>query len=427
MLKTRADRKEPTEKPGTRALASIITRVLTTRVNSPRVTMVSGKVNSINSGLTKVFRRPRTTATRTAVQNESMSTPGTTEAATSTARAFKTRLIIILISFIVAKRGSAAKRKRSIILSSAMNRKLYFNITNSCNLACRYCYYNTGLEKRIFHKLEPDKIIRTIPKLRKLFDEIIFTGGEPLLYPQVFDIAAACKRNGFAISLLTNGTLLTERNVEKIIKTGFDTVSVSMDSLSPEVNNYQRGRSEQLYAGLQNLIRQRPRKMTLEIMQTVSRKNIDDILSILKYAQKHRLVHWVDPVEINPDRPELKEFDLYAASEKELAKLEQNMLKWADGNELLLNYAYNTIRLIKKEQPIGLFCPMGTYHFVVDVDGEVYPCFLLKQIKLGNLWDGDPEKIFKGNTHYATKMRPVLQKAGCVSLGCICMTLTGNY
>jgi hypothetical protein len=90
-LKSKAFKKDVTSKPGTNSAAMITSIALITRVKSPRVKKVIGKVRKTRIGLTKVLSVPRTTATIAAVINVSTSTPGSMYAAENTASVFKSK------------------------------------------------------------------------------------------------------------------------------------------------------------------------------------------------------------------------------------------------------------------------------------------------------------------------------------------------
>src|SRR5690606_23665805 len=77
-LNIRDHQKTATWKPGTRFSAKRMIRALMTKRNSPRVKIVTGRVNKTNKGLTRKFKRARTTARTMAVHMESTFTPGST-------------------------------------------------------------------------------------------------------------------------------------------------------------------------------------------------------------------------------------------------------------------------------------------------------------------------------------------------------------
>ncbi|MBQ7197773.1 MAG: radical SAM protein, partial [Selenomonadaceae bacterium] len=71
--------------------------------------------------------------------------------------------------------------------------------------------------------------------------EIIFTGGEPLLAELTIPVAKYSKSIGFTNKLMTNATLITEKNVEKIVRV-FDSVKISLDGSIAEKHDFYRGR-----------------------------------------------------------------------------------------------------------------------------------------------------------------------------------------
>lgn len=60
---------------------------------------------------------------------------------------------------------------------------------------------------------------------------LILSGGEPLMRPDIFDISHRAKQMGFYVGLSTNGTLITEENIDRIAAVGYDYVGISIDGL----------------------------------------------------------------------------------------------------------------------------------------------------------------------------------------------------
>ena len=77
MLKSKADQKEAMAKPAIKLLAKIISKVLITKVNNPKVKILMGRVNNKIIGLIKVLRMPKTTTNTIATQKVGICTPGT--------------------------------------------------------------------------------------------------------------------------------------------------------------------------------------------------------------------------------------------------------------------------------------------------------------------------------------------------------------
>jgi len=306
-----------------------------------------------------------------------------------------------------------------------MSRKLYWIITNYCNLGCRYCYYNTGLLKRNPRHIQLESYAKVIPQLTAHFSEVILTGGEVLLHPQLFQLIRACRQQGLSVSILTNGVLLSSAMVKRLLAEGVSALSISLDSLDSETNNQQRGQGELVLKNLKTLLRLKSPSLTVEIMQTVTRKNLSSIVPLYRFCKQHGLVHWVDPVEINPQIKEIQGMALEKLTEPERQKLEQALLIWAGKNRILVRYSQEVLRLIMGLPAKNLRCQMGTEHFVLDLSGDLYPCFLRRDLNLGSVLT-KPLGTLINNSHYQKKIRPLLMQAKCVSLGCVCMTMVDD-
>jgi organic radical activating enzyme len=57
---------------------------------------------------------------------------------------------------------------------------------------------------------------------------LILSGGEPLLHPDIFDISQRAKDMGFYVALSSNGTLITEQNIQQIAEINYQYVGVSL-------------------------------------------------------------------------------------------------------------------------------------------------------------------------------------------------------
>ncbi len=113
-----------------------------------------------------------------------------------------------------------------------------WNFTNRCNLACRHCYSYADPNSEDF--LSTEFILDSIPELLKAgIRFVIFSGGEPLIRKDIFEIAGAMREAGIVTYLSTNGLYVSEKNVDRIIKT-FNYIGISIDGIE-EVHDAFRG------------------------------------------------------------------------------------------------------------------------------------------------------------------------------------------
>ncbi len=104
-----------------------------------------------------------------------------------------------------------------------------WNFTNRCNLACKHCYSYADANSEDF--LSTEFILESIPELLKGGVRfVIFSGGEPLIRKDIFQIAQAMRKVGIITYLSTNGLYINDKNVDEIIET-FNYIGISIDGI----------------------------------------------------------------------------------------------------------------------------------------------------------------------------------------------------
>ena len=131
-----------------------------------------------------------------------------------------------------------------------------WNMTRTCNLRCRHCYMDAD-EKAHTGELttaEAKAFIDDLAEFRS--PALLFSGGEPLVRPDFFELAAYARDRGVRPTLSTNGTLITRDAAKKIKEVGVTYVGISLDGLA-DVNDDFRGRKGAYAAamrGIQNCV-----------------------------------------------------------------------------------------------------------------------------------------------------------------------------
>ena len=159
-------------------------------------------------------------------------------------------------------------------------RSVHLNMSPDCNLECRHCYAEE--REKVGKTLTFDQYIKLIDQLTEISPNlrIEFTGGEPLLNKRTPDIAKYCRSKGHHTTLLTNGTPINKKNVEKIIDS-FDTVRISIDGSNKEINDFHRG--DGTYQNITEAIALLDEhKARVVLAMTVTKQNIADISEMAK-------------------------------------------------------------------------------------------------------------------------------------------------
>lgn len=116
---------------------------------------------------------------------------------------------------------------------------IVFELTGACNQCCRFCYNYWRDGQTPIAAPEPSLARKT---LRKLFsqtavDNLSFSGGEPLLLPNIHDLVFYARRKGSAVNVLTNGTRLTPDALENFLNLGVGAVQIPLLSADSSVHD----------------------------------------------------------------------------------------------------------------------------------------------------------------------------------------------
>ena len=100
-----------------------------------------------------------------------------------------------------------------------------------CNLACTYCNEFDDFSKPV----PADEMLRRIDRLADLGTSIIsFSGGEPLLHPELDSLIARIRGRGAMAGMITNGYLLTADRIQRLNRAGLEHMQISIDNVMPD-------------------------------------------------------------------------------------------------------------------------------------------------------------------------------------------------
>lgn len=159
-----------------------------------------------------------------------------------------------------------------------------WEVTRSCNLNCIHC--RAAASRGPYPgELSTEKSFQLIDEIAAMSSPvIILTGGEPLLRPDIFDIAAYGTGKGLRMVMATNGTLVDEATAKKMIKSGIKRVSVSLDGKDAPSHDAFRGEIGAFTGALNGIEAMKRAGMEFQINTTVTTANIKQLKEILDLA-----------------------------------------------------------------------------------------------------------------------------------------------
>lgn len=159
-----------------------------------------------------------------------------------------------------------------------------WNITRKCNLQCVHCYNDSGPGKTS-HEISTVEAKGVIDDLARFgVPSILFSGGEPLLRHDLFELMEHAIGKGVHAVISTNGTLIDEKRAEQIQHLGVSYVGVSLDGIGP-VNDRFRGVSgafEQAVRGIRNC---QQAGVRVGLRLTLTKRNVQELEGLFAFFE----------------------------------------------------------------------------------------------------------------------------------------------
>lgn len=159
-----------------------------------------------------------------------------------------------------------------------------WNSTRTCNLKCIHCYAHADA-KKFEGELTTEEAKKFIDDLAEFkVPVLLFSGGEPLIRPDFFELAEYAASKGIRPTISTNGTLIDKETAKRIKKIGVGYVGISLDGLREDNDNFRKhpGAFDAALRGIRNCLEIGQR---VGLRFTINRHNIhalNDILDLIE-------------------------------------------------------------------------------------------------------------------------------------------------
>jgi len=159
-----------------------------------------------------------------------------------------------------------------------------WNSTRTCNLKCLHCYSNSDAQ-RYANELSTSEAKKFIDDLAAFHVPVIlFSGGEPLLRPDFFELADYARSKHIRCTLSTNGTLITPDIAGRIKDVGVSYVGISLDGIGDNNDRF-RGRQGAFEAALSGIRACRSIGQRVGLRFTINRHNFEELPDIFKLIE----------------------------------------------------------------------------------------------------------------------------------------------
>ena len=159
-----------------------------------------------------------------------------------------------------------------------------WNLIRRCNLTCKHCY-SISADTHFPGELTTEQVYTVMDDLKGFrVPVLILSGGEPLLRPDIYDIARRAKAQGFYVGLSSNGTLIDESNIERIAECDFNYVGVSLDGLGATHDKFRR-LDGAFVASLKGIRLCRDLGLKIGVRFTMTQDNAHDLPGLLRLVE----------------------------------------------------------------------------------------------------------------------------------------------
>lgn len=187
----------------------------------------------------------------------------------------------------VLRYGRHSSRLPSHLLQFSEDKRpvVIMNITRRCNLHCVHCYSGSD------GNAAPDEM--TTAELHRVLDDLaefgcpvaLFSGGEPLLHPDIVELARHAVSAGMRAVISTNGTLITPETAERLATVGLSYIGTSLDG-GMEIHDRFRGVAGAFDRALQGLRNAKAAGIKTGVRFTLTRRNVEEIPHVFDILER---------------------------------------------------------------------------------------------------------------------------------------------
>jgi len=183
------------------------------------------------------------------------------------------------------KKGSG-ERTGEIVPKAASDRRpiVVWNITRSCNLKCVHCYNDSGAD-RSCNDISTQDAKGVLDDLAGFgVPSVLFSGGEPLMRKDLFELIGYAGDKGLRTVISTNGTLIDKEAANTIKERGVSYVGISLDGIGGVNDKFRgvEGAFERAVKGIDNC---KEAGIRVGLRLTLTKRNVEDIDELFEFLE----------------------------------------------------------------------------------------------------------------------------------------------
>jgi MoaA/NifB/PqqE/SkfB family radical SAM enzyme len=279
------------------------------------------------------------------------------------------------------------------LLGRAFPLAMTFAVNYRCQCSCVHCSAD--------RHIRTDRKELSTEEAKRLLDDsmdmgiciVAFTGGEPLLRKDIFDLISHVDHSKTMPIMFTNGQYLTDENADKLAEAGLYTIFVSLDSPCPQEHDRMRGMPGLFDKAVKGLEKMKSRGVLVGISSYAGRSGTEKGT----YKEMYRLgkdlgVHTILLFDCVPTGRLLKDTSdvITIKQREEIAEYSSQIFE----NKLVPSLSSQSWQNSLEGYMSGIGCLAGNIQYYVSAYGDVAPCDFAP-LSFGNIREEPLKKIWK--------------------------------
>jgi len=175
---------------------------------------------------------------------------------------------------------------RYLAFSGLRRPVVFWNLTDRCNLSCAHCYSRSGPDRDTTAELSTGEALALIDDFSTMgVPLILFSGGEPLLRADIWELARHAHEKGIKMALSTNGTLITADIARKIRESGIEYAGISLDGATPATHDRFRHSPGAFDRSIAAFSHCRDEGVRCGVRITLTKENCDELGALVDLAK----------------------------------------------------------------------------------------------------------------------------------------------
>jgi len=305
-----------------------------------------------------------------------------------------------------------------------MKNNLYiisWNVTRRCNLLCRHCYLpaqvagnHSGSEHP--QELSTEEALRVIDQIARVNPEVmlILSGGEPLLREDIFGLAEYASGKGMMVVLGSNGRLIDEQVAFNLKQRGVSGVSISLDSLDPNVHDRIRSLEGAWESAVKAVRICRNNGLAVQINSTITQNNYMEISGLARFSQTLGAKVFSPFFLVCTGRGE-RLAEISREQQEQILSSIVELQSELEGVMIRTRCAPTFRRLLYQRNPSSPLlrmdsgrCLAGLHYCRITPEGDVTPCPYMP-LSLGNIREKNFEDLWKDSDVFVSLRKPSLK------------------